>query len=72
MSPNEQQQIGALMAEVANLKDRFEKVESVVTDIRDAVMAAKGSWKLVMGISGFAAAAGGLIAKFLPLWFMKQ
>jgi len=71
MTANEEQQLGALMADVANLKDRFEKIETGVTEIRDAVLAAKGSWKAVMGIAGLAAALGGLMAKFLPFWFTK-
>lgn len=71
MTPNDQQQIGALIAEVSNLKERAEKTEAMVTEIRDAVISAKGSWKTVMGIAGFAAAVGGLAAKFLPFWVVK-
>jgi len=71
MTPNDQQQIGALIAEVSNLKDRAAKTEEMVTEIRDAVISAKGSWKTVMGIAGFAAAVGGVVAKFLPFWVIK-
>lgn len=43
----------------------------ILGEIRDMVMSAKGSWKTVMGIAGFAAALGGVIAKFLPFTVMK-
>lgn len=57
--------------ELENLSVRLSRVETdmkqqnvVLYEIRDFMIAARGSWKTVVGISGFAAAVGGLIVKF--------
>ena len=64
--------------ELENLSTRLTRLEQdtkeqskMLTEMRDMMVAARGSWKTVMAIAGFAAAIGGLIAKFLPFWQMK-
>ncbi len=64
--------------ELENLSVRLSRVESdmkqqnvLLYEIRDFMVAARGSWKTVVGISGFAAAIGGLLVKFMPFFFVK-
>lgn len=75
MAPNDFQS----QRELENLSTRLTRLESdtkeqskMLVEMRDMMLAARGSWKTVMGIAGFAAALGGMIAKFLPFWQMKQ
>lgn len=71
MAANEQQQIGALIAEVNNLKDRFDKLEATGDEIRDAVVAARGGWKVLAAVGAISAGVGGLVVKFIPIAFLK-
>ncbi len=64
--------------ELENLNVRLSRVETdmkqqnvLLYEIRDFMVSARGSWKTVVGISGFAAAVGALIAKFLPVFLLK-
>lgn len=69
MAPNDFQS----QRELENLSTRLTRLESdtkeqskMLVEMRDMMLAARGSWRLVMGIAGAAAALGGLIVKFLP------
>lgn len=55
------QQIGALMAEVANLKSEVSEIKTDMRTLLAFTEQARGSWKTVVAISGFAAAAFGTI-----------
>lgn len=64
--------------ELENLNTRLTRLEAdtraqsvILNELRDMMIQARGSWKTVVGISGFAAAVGGVIAKLLPFWFTK-
>lgn len=62
---NTDQQIGALTAEVGNIKDDVADMKGDIKTLLEFTQQARGSWKTVMAISGFAAAIGALAAKFL-------
>ncbi len=77
MTPTEQQQLGALVADVANLKDDMAEAKddrkamrADVLAIRETLAEARGYWKMGLMIAGLAGAVGALIAKvvaWLPI-----
>jgi chromosome condensin MukBEF ATPase and DNA-binding subunit MukB len=71
MAPSEQRELENLSTRLTRLEADMKEQNVILGEIRDMVMSAKGSWKTVMGIAGFAAALGGVIAKFLPFTVMK-
>lgn len=70
MTQNEQQQLGALTAEVANIKTQLDKQDRVLTEMRDVIVASKGSWKMLGVIGGLLVTITSilttLIVKFWP------
>ncbi len=72
MAPNEQRELENLSTRLTRLERDTTEQSKMLVEMRDMMLAARGSWKTVMGIAGFAAALGGLIAKFLPFWQMKS
>ncbi len=71
MAPNEQRELENLSVRLTRLESDTREQSKMLVEMRDMMVAARGSWKTVMGIAGFAAAVGGLVAKFLPFWQMK-
>lgn len=71
MAPNEQRELENLNTRLTRLEADTKAQNVILNELRDMMIAARGSWKTVMGIAGFAAAMGGLIAKFLPFWLTK-
>jgi hypothetical protein len=59
-------EIGQLTEAVGNLKSDVAEIKEDVKKMTEFMQQAKGSWKTVMGIAGFAAAVGALAAKLLP------
>lgn len=64
--------------ELENLSVRMTRVESdmkaqnvILYEMRDMMIAAKGSWKIVMGIAGLAGAVGAILAKLTPFLLVK-
>lgn len=71
-------QLTAQDRELENLSVRLKRVEEdmraqnvILADLRDMMIAARGSWKTILAISGFAAAVGGLLVKFIPAFLPK-
>lgn len=69
MAPSEQRELENLSTRLSRLETDMKEQNVVLNEIRDMVLSARGSWKTVMGIAGFAAAFGGLLVKFLPASF---
>lgn len=65
------QHIGALEAKVENLERTVERLESTMTEVRDMMLTAKGGWKVFVAVGSISAGIGGVIAKFIPIWFLK-
>lgn len=64
-------QIGALEA---RLEQQNYEIASLRSDVRELVkfsQEARGSWRTLMAMGGFAAAIGALIAKFAPMMWSK-
>ncbi len=68
----------SLEREIGELTAKVERLEKDVSDMKDDIRSmlsfmeqARGSWKTMMGIAGFAAAVGALVAKILPVWPFK-
>lgn len=66
-----EQQIGALQADVENVKDDISEIKGDVREMRDILMRAQGSWKTLVILGTISAALGALITKaaawLLPL-----
>jgi hypothetical protein len=71
VAPNEQRELENLSTRLTRLEADTKAQSVILNELRDMMIAARGSWKTVMGIAGFTAVLGGLIAKFLPFWAMK-
>ena len=71
MAPSEQRELENLSTRLTRLEADTRAQSVILNEMRDMMISARGSWKTVMGISGFAAVAGGVIAKLLPFWASK-
>ena len=71
MAPNEQRELENLSTRLTRLEADTKAQSVILAEMRDMMISARGSWKTVMGLAGFAAAVGGLVAKFLPFWVQK-
>lgn len=71
MAPSEARELENLSTRLTRLEQDTKEQSVILNELRDMMVAARGSWKFVMAVAGFAAAVGGLIAKFLPFWQMK-
>lgn len=70
MTGDEKHQLGALTADVANLKHQIQEQGKLIQEMRDVIIASKGSWKTLVAIGGFLMALSslitGLVLKFWP------
>jgi hypothetical protein len=72
LAPSEQRELENLSTRLTRLEADTREQSVILNELRDMMIAARGSWKTVMGIAGFAAALGGIIAKFIPFWFNSK
>jgi hypothetical protein len=42
-----------------------------MTEVHDMMLTAKGGWKVFVAVGSISAGIGGVIAKFVPIWFLK-
>lgn len=66
-----EREIGQLTEAVGNLKSDVADIKKDVREMTEFMQQAKGSWKTVMGIAGFAAAVGALVTKLFSAWPLK-
>jgi len=59
-------QIEALERDMQEMKADLRRMFSKLDQISETLSEAKGGWRTLMWVAGCSAAAGGLIAKFLP------
>lgn len=71
MAPSEQRELENLSTRLTRLEADTKAQSVILNEMRDMMISARGSWKTVMGIAGFAAAVGGVVAKVLPFWAAK-
>lgn len=67
-SPSTQHQLGDLNARVSRLEQDTREQTKILNELRDMMVAARGSWKLIMGVAGISAAIGGLAIKFAAVF----
>lgn len=62
-------EFGALAAKVSAIEDDLREVKSDVRQVRDVVLGARGSWKMLVGLGTIAATLGGLLVAVIAwLW----
>jgi chromosome segregation ATPase len=61
-------QIEALERDMQEMKADLRRLFDKLDQINNTLSEAKGGWRTMMWIAGASAAAGGLIAKFLPFF----
>lgn len=66
-SEQNHQQLGALQADVENVKEDVAEIKSDVKEMRDILNEVRGSWKTLVILGGISAAVGALFAK-LAAW----
>jgi hypothetical protein len=64
MSDDTERAIGALQAEVGNLKFQVSALNTKVDELLEVIHQAKGGWKTIMLVAGVAGSAGAVIGKF--------
>ena len=67
-SPEVQRELGAHAAEIANLKDRVEKMDAKMDEVLAILHQTKGSWKTLVAIAGMSSAVGAAAAKLAPMF----
>lgn len=70
MNGSEDRQIGILTAKVEALEKKADKLESMMQEVRDTLVGAKGSWKVLVALGGLLMAltsiATGVVLKLWP------
>lgn len=61
--------MAVLESEVATLKTLAAIIQADVRMTRDAVLEAKGGWKVLMMIGGASGVAGAFVGKWIPVIF---
>jgi hypothetical protein len=66
-----EREIGELCARVDALEKTVERMDEKLTEVRDTLLRAEGSWRFMLGLFGFGVALGGLIAA-LGVWLWPR
>jgi len=70
MTGAESEKIGVLTAKVAGLEKQVEQQGELLREVRDTIIATKGSWKTLVAIGGLLMALSslvtGVVLKFWP------
>jgi chromosome condensin MukBEF ATPase and DNA-binding subunit MukB len=64
-------QLGSLDARMVAVERDIKEMRSDVREMRDAILSAKGSWKMLLGIASFAAIVGGLVMQVVH-WLVAR
>lgn len=59
-------ELGALMQRVETMEKQLEAQGKMISEMREIIVSAKGSWRTLVMVGGAAAFLGGVISKFLP------
>lgn len=63
MSEISPQEFGRLTAKVETLEEQVAEMRADLRAVRDMLAEARGGWKLMLAIAGFAGTAGALLSK---------
>lgn len=62
-----EREVGALEARMQTVEQEIHAMRSDVRDIRDALVTARGGWKMLTLVIGCSASLGAALAKLLPM-----
>lgn len=71
MAPNEQRELENLSTRLKRVEEDMRAQNVILGELRDMMVSARGSWKVVMGIAGLAGVVGAVLAKMLPFVTFK-
>jgi hypothetical protein len=71
MAENQQRELENLSVRMTRVEQDMKAQNIILYELRDMMIAAKGSWRLIMALAGLAGAIGALGAKFLPFLMVK-
>ena len=57
-------ELGRMQARIDAMERDLTQIKADLRDVRDAMVAAKGSWKMLVSIATLSATVGGLVTKF--------
>lgn len=60
--------VGKMEVQVERLESDVSEMKGDIKAIRATLDETKGSWKMLLVVSGFAATVGGLVTKIVSLW----
>lgn len=60
-----EQQIGALQADMNNVKEDVEEIRKDVREMRDILLKAQGGWKTMVVLGTISAAIGAMVGKVI-------
>lgn len=58
-------ELGRLAAKVESLEKEVTEQGTMLREVRDAVVSAKGSWKLLLAVAGLAATLGAVLSQII-------
>lgn len=70
MSTIDPQDFGRLTAKAEMLEEQVAEMRSDLRAVRDMLAEARGGWKLMLAVAGFAGTAGAILSKFV-VFFSK-
>jgi chromosome condensin MukBEF ATPase and DNA-binding subunit MukB len=66
-----EERIAVLEVQVENLQKTLDLVGNDVRTIRDTLAQARGGWKTLLLVAGFAGTVGAFIGKFTPFFIIR-
>jgi branched-subunit amino acid permease len=70
MPGNIDRELGALGARMETLEKQVEKHGAILTEVRDAVVGAKGGWVVLVAVGAFSSGVVALVLKLFP-WLLR-
>ncbi len=61
-----EREVGALQARMEAVESEMQAMRADVREIRDALVTARGGWKILTLVIGFSVSLGAMIGKLLP------
>ncbi len=59
-------ELGSLIQKVETMERQLDAQGKKIDEMREIIVAAKGSWRTLVVVGGFASVIGGIVAKLLP------
>lgn len=59
-------ELGQLLQRVETMEKQLEAQGKMISEMREIIVSAKGSWRTLVVVGGVMSVVGGLVAKFWP------